>query len=354
MASSTSVTWEFDAHLNSTTHHGHPIYNNPTSDCNVTSWISFWRDKTGKDVPKFCPGVHPSDDRFATHAHEFGYKISGFKKVVGAHVRIKDATGNVRNTDRGRGKHQGLSITGVTNKNKTVTSIYHDPDDFLHALCMVLRNRLSGRRARLCEDKDFIAEVIECNVNILPKGTGDEYPGESPHKVDPSTLPKLPSSSKKAAKEDVKREPLPEDIVSSIKNLTEARFIWSTAPRNSGQFLGIGEVLTLPATLSSYQRSNAHRISEEYKLEHVTRRDPPPDVLVITNSLSDEEHKAFIEQKRQGTTTMAAKPTTLSEEQRLRIDESKAKAARLKEEEKRAAVEDATEKMAASNLSPSK
>lgn len=96
MASSTSATWEFDAHLNSTTHHGHPIYNNPTSDSDVTSWISFWRDKTGKDVPKFCPGVHPSDVRFATHAHEFGYKISGFKKVVGAHVRIKDATGNVR------------------------------------------------------------------------------------------------------------------------------------------------------------------------------------------------------------------------------------------------------------------
>ena len=88
-----SSTWEVNDHLTSTSYHKVQI-TNKKKEINVSGWISYWKHHTGLKVPSCCPG-NKVDVNKSTAEQQVCHEIDS-GKVVGAHVRIKDADKNVR------------------------------------------------------------------------------------------------------------------------------------------------------------------------------------------------------------------------------------------------------------------
>jgi hypothetical protein len=86
-----SSTWKVEDHLAGTSYHKVQITNRKMN-MNVSSWIAYWKHHTGLKVPRCCPG-NKVDVNKSVAEQQICHEIDN---VVGAHVRIKDANGNVR------------------------------------------------------------------------------------------------------------------------------------------------------------------------------------------------------------------------------------------------------------------
>lgn len=85
------VTWEVDKHLEGTSFHT-VDYGYKAQSVQIKSWVAYWKHKTGKEAPKYCPGRKDINEK---DAHELTNT-----NVVGAHVRLKRKHGDGRSDIR--------------------------------------------------------------------------------------------------------------------------------------------------------------------------------------------------------------------------------------------------------------